>query len=97
MSKSKPAPVTPHDLAVDWAHVDVQHLEYGPGAMIFVQGDPATSVMYVEQGTVQLSVLSHAGKEAVIAVLEPGRFFGDLSARLGHVRTLLVRDDRVVG
>ena len=77
MSKSKPAPVTPHDPEVDWARVDVQHLEYGPGAMIFVQGDPATSVMYVEQGTVQLSVVSHAGKEAVIAVLEAGRFFGE--------------------
>ena len=77
MSKSKRAPVPPHDTAADWADADVQHLEYGPGAMIFVQGDPATSVMYVEQGTVQLSVLSHAGKEAVIAVLEAGRFFGE--------------------
>jgi CRP-like cAMP-binding protein len=77
MSKSRPAPVTPHDTAVDWADVDVQHLEYEPGAMIFVQGDPATSVMYVEQGTIQLSVVSHAGKEAVIAVLEAGRFFGE--------------------
>ena len=33
--------------------------------------------MYVEQGTVQLSVLSHTGKEAVIAVLDVGQFFGE--------------------
>jgi CRP/FNR family transcriptional regulator, cyclic AMP receptor protein len=77
MSESKRAPVAPHDTAIDWAQVDVQQHEYEPGAMIFVQGDPATSVMFVEQGTVQLSVVSHAGKEAVIAVLEPGRFFGE--------------------
>ena len=50
---------------------------YEAAAMIFAQGDPATSVMYVEEGAVRLSVLSHAGKEAVIAVLEAGHFFGE--------------------
>jgi CRP/FNR family transcriptional regulator, cyclic AMP receptor protein len=45
--------------------------------MIFAQGDPAASVMYVEDGTVRLSVLSHAGKEAIIAILEAGYFFGE--------------------
>jgi CRP-like cAMP-binding protein len=44
---------------------------------IFVQGDPATSVMYVEKGAVRLSVLSHEGKEAVVAVLDSGHFFGE--------------------
>jgi CRP-like cAMP-binding protein len=33
--------------------------------------------MFVETGTVRLSVLSHTGKEAVVAVLEPGHFFGE--------------------
>jgi CRP-like cAMP-binding protein len=33
--------------------------------------------MYIEDGDVRLSVLSHAGKEAVIAVLEPGHFIGE--------------------
>jgi CRP/FNR family transcriptional regulator, cyclic AMP receptor protein len=33
--------------------------------------------MYIEQGAVQLSVLSHAGKEAVVAVLEAAHFFGE--------------------
>jgi CRP/FNR family cyclic AMP-dependent transcriptional regulator len=45
--------------------------------MIFAQGNPATSVMYVETGAVRLSVLSHAGKEAVVAMLDAGHFFGE--------------------
>ena len=55
----------------------LRRLEYDPASVIFAQGDPAPSVMYVESGAVRLSVLSHAGKEAVIAVLEPGHFFGE--------------------
>jgi CRP/FNR family transcriptional regulator, cyclic AMP receptor protein len=37
----------------------------------------ATTVIYIEKGSVRLSVVSHAGKEAVIAVLEAGNFFGE--------------------
>jgi CRP/FNR family transcriptional regulator, cyclic AMP receptor protein len=63
--------------AVDWTGVRFQREAYEPGAAIFAQGDAATSVMYLEDGRVRLSVLSHAGKEAIIAVLEPGHFFGE--------------------
>jgi len=77
MSKLKSPPtLTPID-AVDWTGVRLQRLEYKPATTIFGQGDPATSVMYVETGAVRLSVLSHAGKEAVIALLEVGHFFGE--------------------
>ena len=62
---------------VDWTGADTHRAESAAGATIFAQGDAATSVMYVVQGTVRLSVLSHAGKEAVIAVLEPFHFFGE--------------------
>ena len=55
----------------------VQRAEYEPRAKIFAQGDPATSVMYVEKGAVRLSVMSHAGKEAVVALLDAGHFFGE--------------------
>ena len=55
----------------------LQRIDYQPPTVIFAQGDPATSVMYVESGAVRLSVVSHAGKEAVIAVLESGEFFGE--------------------
>jgi CRP/FNR family cyclic AMP-dependent transcriptional regulator len=44
---------------------------------IFAQGDPATSVMYVQKGVVRLSVLSRAGEERTVAVLEGGEFFGE--------------------
>jgi CRP/FNR family cyclic AMP-dependent transcriptional regulator len=46
-------------------------------AVIFSQGDPAIDVMYIQQGSVKLSVLSRTGKEAVVAILEPGDFFGE--------------------
>ena len=65
--------VTPAGV-LDWTGVQTQRVEYEPATMIFGQGDPATSVMYVEMGAVQLSVLSHAGKEAVVALLEAGHF-----------------------
>jgi CRP/FNR family transcriptional regulator, cyclic AMP receptor protein len=77
MSKSKSATaLTPAEL-VDWTGVPLQRIEYEPATTIFAQGDPATNVMYVDSGAVRLSVLSHAGKEAVIAVLEAGHFFGE--------------------
>jgi CRP-like cAMP-binding protein len=63
--------------AVDWTGIPLRDLECEATATIFTQGDPATSVMYVRRGAVRLSVVSHAGKEAVIAVLEPGSFFGE--------------------
>ena len=63
--------------AVDWTHITVECVAYGTGATIFSQGDEAASVMYVRDGAVQLSVLSHSGKEAVIAVLNAGHFFGE--------------------
>ena len=45
--------------------------------------------MYVEKGAVRLSVLSHAGKEAVVALLEAGHFFGEgcLAGQLQRMAT----------
>ena len=73
--KAAPAPTPPEP--VDWTGTQVQRVAYEPDATVFAQGDPAASVMYVEQGNVRLSVLSHAGKEAVIAVLGEAHFFGE--------------------
>ena len=44
---------------------------------VFVQGDPARNVMYVQEGGVKLTVVSATGKEAVVAILGPGDFFGE--------------------
>jgi CRP-like cAMP-binding protein len=62
---------------IEWTAVRTDRLEYQGGDTIFAQGDPATGVMYLARGTVRLSVLSRAGKEAVIAVLGDGSFFGE--------------------
>ena len=77
MSRSQHAPPTEPAAVIEWTDVRVQRVEYEAKRTIFAQGDPATSIMYVERGTVRLSVLSHAGKEAVIAVMEAGHFFGE--------------------
>jgi CRP/FNR family cyclic AMP-dependent transcriptional regulator len=50
---------------------------YNKGQVIFAQGDVADSVFYIQQGRVKLSAISHAGKEAVVAVLNHGSFFGE--------------------
>jgi CRP/FNR family transcriptional regulator, cyclic AMP receptor protein len=50
---------------------------------IFSQGDPCDTVMYIQTGAARLSVLSHAGKEAVVATLGPGDFLGE-GALAGH-------------
>jgi CRP/FNR family transcriptional regulator, cyclic AMP receptor protein len=44
--------------------------------LIFSQGDAAEAVFYIQTGKVKLTVVSQQGKEAVIAILEPGAFFG---------------------
>jgi CRP/FNR family transcriptional regulator, cyclic AMP receptor protein len=44
---------------------------------IFAQGDPAKNVMYIQEGGVRLTVVNEGGKEAVVAILRPGDFFGE--------------------
>ena len=50
---------------------------YGEGTVVFSQGDAASDVRYLQKGAVKLSVLSRIGKEAVVAMLTPGDFFGE--------------------
>src|SRR5260370_33352825 len=52
-------------------------VEYRRSEKIYSQGDPATSVMYVQEGGAKLSVVNEVGKEAVLAILGPGDFFGE--------------------
>ncbi|MGA3209852.1 MAG: Crp/Fnr family transcriptional regulator [Terriglobales bacterium] len=51
--------------------------EYTDKQAIFSQGEPADAVFYVEGGKVKLTVVSKSGKEAVVAILQPGSFFGE--------------------
>ena len=50
---------------------------YREGAVVYTQGDAAKDVRYLQKGAVKLSVLSRIGKEAVVAMLTPGDFFGE--------------------
>jgi CRP-like cAMP-binding protein len=50
---------------------------FARGKVIFAQGEPSETVMYIRQGGVKISVLSRGGKEAVVAMLGPGDFLGE--------------------
>ena len=51
--------------------------EYSANRNIFRQGDPADSVFFLRRGTVKLTVTSKQGKEAIVAILNAGEFFGE--------------------
>jgi len=52
-------------------------VEYPLNFAIFKQGDPADSVFYLRSGKVKLAATSEHGKEAIVAVLNGGEFFGE--------------------
>jgi CRP/FNR family cyclic AMP-dependent transcriptional regulator len=62
-------------------------VEYKEKQRIYSQGDPATSVLYIQRGSVKMSVVNSAGREAVVAILEPGDFFGESGLAGQSVRT----------
>src|SRR6201993_5644837 len=51
--------------------------KYRKNQIVFSQGEVADAVFYIQQGKVKLTVVSEQGKEAVVAVLGPGQFFGE--------------------
>jgi CRP/FNR family transcriptional regulator, cyclic AMP receptor protein len=53
------------------------HTEYGKKQQVFAQGDAAEAIFYIQKGKVKLTVVSNQGKEAVIALLGAGDFFGE--------------------
>jgi CRP/FNR family cyclic AMP-dependent transcriptional regulator len=62
---------------LDSAGVARKVTEFTKKQAIFSQGDPAKNVLYIQKGAVRLSVVNETGKEAVVAVLGPGDFFGE--------------------
>jgi CRP/FNR family cyclic AMP-dependent transcriptional regulator len=61
--------------------------EYGRNKRVFLQGDPADAIFYIQKGKVKLAVVSEHGKEAVIAILGAGAFFGE-GCLAGQVRRM---------
>jgi CRP/FNR family transcriptional regulator, cyclic AMP receptor protein len=62
-------------------------LEYRKNQVIFAQGEIADSVFFIQRGRVKLTVISAQGKEAVVAILESGQFFGE-GCLNGHPRRI---------
>ena len=67
---------------------------YPRGAVVYAQGDPATAVMYVQEGRVKLSIVSRGGKEAVVGIVGAGDFFGEgclagQSVRMGTAKAMV--------
>ena len=89
---------------LDSAGVARRVKEFQKAATIFSQGDPADTVLYIQKGGVKLSIVNKSGKEAVIAILGPGDFFGEgclagQPLRIGnavslHPSTLLLIDKK---
>ncbi len=62
---------------LDSAGVARKIVEFQKKDTIFRQGETCKDVMYIQKGMVKLSVVSNAGKEAVVAMLKPGDFVGE--------------------
>ena len=80
--RPRPSPVRPPppfdvQAFLKSAGMSPRTVRFATGAVVFAQGAQANSVFYVQEGGVKLSVLSSAGKEAVVAMLGPGDFFGE--------------------
>jgi CRP/FNR family cyclic AMP-dependent transcriptional regulator len=68
---------------VDWEELisafdgGTKFIEYGANRTIFTQGNPADALFYIRKGKVKVSVTSTQGKEAIVALLTDGDFFGE--------------------
>lgn len=73
-------------------------LTYPKKHTIYSQGDPAEAVFYVQSGKVKLTVVSQQGKEAVIAILEEGAFFGEscLAGQTVRTATATALEDSII-
>jgi CRP/FNR family transcriptional regulator, cyclic AMP receptor protein len=72
--------------------------EYRNGEVIFAQGYPANAILYIQRGKVNLAVVSHQGKEAVVAMLGAGDFLGEgcLAGQDVRVATATALDDSTI-
>jgi len=87
---------------LDSAGVAKSVKEFLKNEIIFSQGDAAQSVMYLQEGEVKLSVVNEGGKEAVVAILGPGNFFGEgclagQSVRMGRATAIAPSTVLVIG
>ncbi|MGO8732367.1 MAG: Crp/Fnr family transcriptional regulator [Terriglobia bacterium] len=62
---------------LDFVAPEGVRVQYKRRSTVFSQGDPADSVFYILKGRVKLTVFSKEGKEAIVALLDSGSFFGE--------------------
>ena len=69
------------DIAIYLAHAGLGRriMQLDPKQTLFSQGDPADSIFYLQNGQAKITVVSQTGKEATIAILNPGEFAGEES------------------
>jgi CRP/FNR family transcriptional regulator, cyclic AMP receptor protein len=82
MARKKPRPFDAKAF-LETAGLGKRVATFARGDIVFSQGDLADTVLYMRTGAVQLSVVSHTGKEAIVATLRPGDFLGE-GALAGH-------------
>src|SRR5258708_10766037 len=92
--KKVKVPVFDAQAFLDSAGVTRRVKEFNRAEVVYSQGDAAKSVMYLQAGGVKLSVVNEIGKEAVVAILGPGDFFGEgclagQSARMGMATAIM--------
>ena len=75
--KAKPTVAFNAQAFLDSAGIARKIVDYRRTDTIFIQGDPCEHVFYIQKGGVKLSVLSKTGRQAVVAMLGPGEFFGE--------------------
>jgi CRP/FNR family cyclic AMP-dependent transcriptional regulator len=76
MKKSKTLTLDPQTF-LDTSGMARKVAEFQKDEQIYIQGDAAQSVMYIQKGNVKFSVVSATGKVAVVAMLGPSDFFGE--------------------
>ena len=87
--RSKKNPVFNAQAFLDSAGLARRVVEYRTSEKIYAQGESIKDVLYIQKGGIKLSVINKVGKEAVVAMLGPGDFFGEggLAGQLVRVGT----------
>lgn len=80
----KPTELVPPETFLETLQNGKTAHEYRNRQRIFMQGDSADAVFYVQKGKVKVPVISKRGKEAVIGMVKSGQFFGESSLVAGH-------------
>jgi CRP/FNR family transcriptional regulator, cyclic AMP receptor protein len=90
--KSKPVDWEPFLMGITQGKTD---LEYGANRTVYWQGDASDAVYFVRRGKVKLAVSSKQGKEAIVAILGDGEFFGEgcLAGRILRIATATAMTD----